>query len=194
MAVANEDHRIDDNDEPSLSVMNQRGQGVGAADQEKNSLVAFREEPPDVVEVHIDEEELQARWYSTGEYFFIKKEALSLARRMSNTKIKDTNTITTRGLEIIEDSQVKQRKQKIDNVVRCVLDAQERSGSDPEILAPIYRQLSHSCITRSIESATDDARDAALYLADMTENSSAKGKPRPRRKGFLQSFFGKDVR
>jgi hypothetical protein len=44
--------------------------------------------------------------------------------------------------------------------VRCVLEEQQRNGSDPDSLAPLYQELSQSCITRSIVNATDDARNA----------------------------------
>lgn len=190
MAVVDENHSNGICHETSVAIANEESQRTRAAFHGKTCLVAFNEDPH-VHEVYIDNEELQARWYSNGEYFFIKKEALGVVRRMAKTNIKDTNTVSTRGLEIVDDSQRKRRKQNIDNVVRCILDEQERNGSDPKILSPLYQTLSHVCIMKSIEHAANDAKDAEQYLADTKLYLNATTESHTKRQGFLRSFLGK---
>jgi hypothetical protein len=198
MAVASEANTLNTHDEPAAGIMHTstgRGGSGDAIDiDEKPWSVAFKEDPPDVREVEFDEEEMSARWYSTGEYFFIKKEALCLCRRMCTTNIEDTDTLSTRGLEIVDDSQVKQRKKMIDNVVKCVLEEQQRNGSDPDSLAPLYQELSQSCKRRSIENAINDHKDAECYLADTKKRLSAKNNTQPKMKGCLPSLFRKIAR
>lgn len=170
MAVANEDHVVNASDSALAST---------SANPTKNvRAVAFKEDPPEIREVRIDEDEVQDRWYSNGEYFFIKKEALSVVRRMSSATVQDTNSISTRGLEIIDDRRVKVRKKAIDGVVKCILEAQRISGSDPEYLAPLYQEMAQPSVRKSLENANCDAKDAEQYLADTKKQLGADEKTR----------------
>lgn len=133
----------------------------------KGSLsVSFVEGPPKIQEVHIDEDEVKQRWYTNGEYFFIKKEAMNSVRRLATTRVEESDSFSSRGLEIVDDAQVKRRKETIDGTVQTILEAQSKRGSNPEMLSPLYKQITQSCIKESLQNATRDANDAKEYHRD----------------------------
>jgi hypothetical protein len=146
----------------------------------KVRVVMFQEEP----EVREFPEpfscELQERWYTSIEYFFIKKDAMNLVRRMSSTRIQDSNTVSTRGLEIVDEERVRVRRKAIDTAVHTVLKEQEERGkdADPEHLAAVYRRVSQDHVRKSIETANDDAKEAQTYLKDTRKSIKGYGKKR----------------
>lgn len=132
--------------------------------------VVFSDVDPDVKEVKIDEDELKDRWYSNGEYFFIRKEAKSTVRRMATTRIEESDTLSTRGLEIVDDAKEKQRKKVVKEAIRCVLDEQSKKGSSPNFLATVYHNIAHESTIISIENGANDAREAEHILEDARES------------------------
>lgn len=107
--------------------------------------------------------EFRNRWYTQGEYFVIKKQAMNTVRRMATTTLQDDDRICTRGLEIVDDEAVKRRKLHINSTVQRVLQEQEdqRTGKDvdPEEIAEIYREITIPAVQKSIQTAHDDAQD-----------------------------------
>ena len=140
-------------------------------------------------------EEVEKRWYTSGEYFFIKKDALNTVRRMSNTTIRESDSSTTRGLEIVESEAIRKRKSLIASAVKVVLDIEKQhhqqkgdrygggnsslssspsaSGSkkvvvDPaETIAEACRMITHDSVEKSIRIAARDAHEAARILKDI---------------------------
>mmetsp|Transcript_108283 Transcript_108283/g.162015 ORF Transcript_108283/g.162015 Transcript_108283/m.162015 type:complete len:203 (-) Transcript_108283:109-717(-) len=133
----------------------------------------------DSVNVHQIEsyEESEKRWYTNGEYFFIKKDALNTVRRMNNSNIKESNSVSTRGLEIVECEALRRRKQAISSAVSTVLN---EKGAPPEAIAVAYRNATMESVEKSIEMAASDAKDAECILKDVREdlekNSCGKSK------------------
>ena len=189
MAVANDEHSIGAGDSGLTSPLYPDGGSSEMVPPQKVRAVAFKDDPPEVREVRIEEYEVQERWYSNEEYFFIKKEALRVLRRVSRSNIEDTNAITTRGLEIVDDKQVKQRKQAIDSVVKCILEAQQISGSNPEHLSPLYQEMTQECVRKSLDNANSDAKDAEVYLADTKKELNTETKIRRTRLRMFQSLY-----
>ena len=117
--------------------------------------------------------EFKNRWYSQGEYFYIKKEAMNTVRRMSTTKIREDERTCTRGLDMVEDTAVKRRKETIDSTVKLVLQEQEENNN-PDEIAEIYKEMTSPCVEKSILAAQDDARAAACYQAEKQPSYSQK--------------------
>mmetsp|Transcript_21363 Transcript_21363/g.34373 ORF Transcript_21363/g.34373 Transcript_21363/m.34373 type:complete len:210 (-) Transcript_21363:63-692(-) len=150
--------------------------------------VVFKSEA-DVKNVEIPgEDEMKERWYTQGEYFFIKKEAMNTVRRLGSTKgLQDDENITSRGLEIIDNTAVKERETRIKKAVGTVLrkqrslteeslDDSSTSGSpgrpltDFEAMAEIakeYREVSSSAELTAIKKAHLDQKEAEEYLEDV---------------------------
>lgn len=143
-------------------------------------VVMFQEEPEvrEIQEPFISEQ--QERWYTSAEYFFIKKDAMNLVRRMSSTRIEDSNTVSTRGLEIVDDERVRARRKAIETAVKAVLKQQDELGknADPEQIAAVYRQVSLDHVRKSIDTADDDAKEAEKYLKDTRKSINGGGKKR----------------
>jgi membrane-associated HD superfamily phosphohydrolase len=175
--VANDDDTHDHQASPCLNLSGDYGQRP--LNRIPTPIVMFNEDI-EVREVATPStDECQDRWYSTGEYFFIKKEAMRTVRRMASTRLEESDTTCTRGLEIVISEVVKQRKQTIESVVQAVLKEQMKLGStrsDPEELARVYKQLNYPCIQRSIETAISDAKDVETYLADTRKTFRKKKK------------------
>lgn len=191
MAVADEGHSIGLSLSSAGSTVYE-DHGNSSVDQQRKGLaVSFKEEPPEVHEVPVDKTEIQERWYSKGEYFFIKKEALNLVRRMSSSNVKDTDSISTRGLEVVDDRRVRKRKEAIDKVVKCILETQQMNGSDPECLAPVYKNMAQPCVRQSIDNASCDAKDAELYLADARRQWNFAARLKQKRFRLFHSLYQK---
>jgi hypothetical protein len=109
----------------------------------------------------------EKRWYTNGEYFFIKKDALNTVRRMNNSNIQETNSICTRGLEIVESEAQRRRKRAISCAVNAVLN---EKGAPPEAIAEAYRNATIECVEKSIEMAAHDAKDAESILKDVRKD------------------------
>lgn len=150
--------------------------------------VLFSDVDPDVKEVEIEDAELQARWYSNGEYFFMKKEAMNTVRRMATTRIEESDTLTTRGLEIVDDAKVKRRKETINEAVRRVLDEQSKKGSNPDCLATIYNKVAHESVIVSIKTGAKDAKEAENILEDARRLWNPTCKPNSRDKKKAKSW------
>lgn len=141
--------------------------------ERKIASVNFSENPPEVLqELTIDAAEIKQRWYTNGEYFWIKKEALNSVRRMSTTRVHESDNFTARGLEIIDDTQVRRRKETIDTTVQRVLEAQEKRGSSPEMLSPLYKQITQPCVKESLKSAKQNAKEAKAYMEGPSRKAS----------------------
>jgi hypothetical protein len=133
----------------------------------------------DSVYVHqIDSyEESEKRWYTNGEYFFIKKDAMNTVRRMSTSSIQESDSVSTRGLEIVESEALRKRKQAVSSAVHAVLN---EKGAPPEAIAEAYRNATLECVEKSIEMAASDAKDAECILEgvrkDLEKNRNGKRK------------------
>jgi hypothetical protein len=101
-------------------------------------------------------------WYSNSEYFFMRRQATNMAKRMEDC---DDEIDCSRGLEIVENNAVKERNKRIQGLVQEVLQKQGQDA-DPEELAKISRKVSKDSRRKSLENAVDDAKHAKLYLSD----------------------------
>ena len=131
----------------------------------------------DAINIHRIEyptcEEAENRWYTNGEYFFFKKDALNTVRRMSSSNIKESDTVSTRGLEIVESKALKKRKEVISSAVQAVLN---EKGAPPETIAQVYRNATMESVMKSIDAGASDAKDAERILMDVRKDLAKASK------------------
>jgi hypothetical protein len=101
-------------------------------------------------------------WYSNREYFFMRRRATNMAKRMEDC---DDEKDCSRGLEIVENNAVTERNKRIQELVQEVLQKQGQDA-DPEELAEISRNVSKDSRRKSLENAVYDAKHAEQYLSD----------------------------
>ena len=132
------------------------------------------------------DEEIKQRWYSQGEYFFIKKDAMNTVRRLGSCKsLKDDESISSRGLEIVDNELVKEREARIKKAVSTVLKKQRSLTEDSSIddgsastgrhfrasaatieIAKEYHEISTSAEFSAIKKASIDQKESEEYLED----------------------------
>ena len=115
---------------------------------------------------------LEDRWYTSNEYFFMRRKATNMAKRMEEM---DNGEDCSRGLEIVESNSAQERNEKIQNLVKAVIETQKQD-SDPEKIAAISRKASHDSIQESLKRAKDDAKHARHILADIRKEWSGREK------------------
>lgn len=111
-------------------------------------------------------------WYTSNEYFFMRRKATNLAKRMGEL---DNDVECSRGLEIVESTSVQERGEKIRELVQAVIEKQKQDA-DPEAIAELSKKASHVTIQESLKRAKDDATDAKHILADIRKEWSGKPK------------------
>lgn len=162
------------------------------SENKRNAMVTFENCKPQVTEYVIDDEELRHRWYSREEYFFIKKEALSLVRRMGNTRIAESDFTSTRGLEIVDETKARERREHISEAVQKVIHGQQKKGSHPEHLASISSKHSKANVRKCVATAAEDARDVESYLADTKESwTSTQQKTKSFKRATVMRLFSR---
>ncbi|KAL3905498.1 MAG: hypothetical protein SGARI_004429 [Bacillariaceae sp.] len=147
------------------------------------------------------DEELKERWYSNGEYFFIKKEAMNTVRRRV---AKDDDRTSVRGLEIVDKTCVKEREARIKEAVKIVLERQrtltedstigeadsasDRSGkraADETVLLEIaktYHEVACCAEEIAVRNASLDRKEVEEYLKDFQQAETQETPKKTHRK------------
>ena len=131
------------------------------------------------------------RWYTSNEYFFMRRKATNMAKRMDELDKGDGDS--SRGLEIVESTSVEERNEKIKQLVQAVIQKQKQDA-DPEAIAAISRKASQDSIQESLRKAKDDEKHAKHILADVRKEYGGKKKKLSSKLKKLFLFFRKKKR
>ena len=157
------------------------------------------------------DEEMKERWYTDGEYFFIKKDAMNTVRRLASTKgLKDDDRTSIRGLEIVDKTSVKEREARIKEAVKIVLERQRtltedttvggadsasdgsvKRAADEEVLLEIaktYHEVACCAEEIAVQNACLDRKEAEEYLKELRTDTQEKPPKKTHRK---QNSVGK---
>ncbi|CAJ1963428.1 unnamed protein product [Cylindrotheca closterium] len=114
------------------------------------------------------------RWYTGNEYFFMRRRATNLAKRLEECD-DDDGEDCSRGLEIVESTAIQERYLKVQRLVHTVV-AKHKQAADPEAIAELSRKASQDSIQESIRLAKNDAKHAKKILSETRKEWHGKEK------------------
>ncbi|KAL3930463.1 MAG: hypothetical protein SGBAC_011757 [Bacillariaceae sp.] len=135
-----------------------------AVSQNEESKTVMFQEKTELMDRNDEASKQEDRWYTSNEYFFMRRKATNMAKRMD--EVDNTDEDCSRGLDIVEPNNVQERHEKIQTLVKAVMEKQKEDAS-PETIAQLCRKASQDSIEDSIRLAKCDAKDAKKILADI---------------------------
>ena len=154
-----------------------------------------------------DEAELNERWYTNGEYFFFRRDAMNTVRKRERVKgLKDDDGICLRGLEMVDDAVLKVREALVKKAIQTVLEEQRThtdsntSNGDQQlssethhndIIAKKYHEISYETIMKAIKIAEENQNEAQEYLGTTRIELSAKESSKERNSQDILNLLGR---